>query len=102
MKTAEEVARETGPCWGDGIAAPKQCDEVYLCELHGRFAQALTAFRDDGVKEALEDHIAIAHYEEKKIRAEGRKEGREEAAKRAEELEWQEAANEIRTLKEKP
>ena len=53
-KTAEGVARATGPCWGDGIVAPRQCDEVYMCELHGGFAQALESYADSVAEEQLD------------------------------------------------
>lgn len=61
MTPAEQKARETGPCWGDGIVAPKQCDESYLCELHGRFAQALTEFAEERVKEARKNCLEAYH-----------------------------------------
>ncbi len=34
MKTAREMSMAVGPCWGDGISGPKQCDESFQCELH--------------------------------------------------------------------
>lgn len=46
MDKAEETARNTGPCWGDGLVAPKQCDESFMCELHGRFATTLRTYAD--------------------------------------------------------
>lgn len=51
MTSPDEIARGIAPCWGDGIAGPKECDEVYQCELHFRLAAALAEYGDKAVAE---------------------------------------------------
>lgn len=94
-KTAEETARAIGSCWGDGLVAPKQCDEVYICELHGRFAQALESYADSVAEERVKLYAekvnqqmrdAFEHWKELNIAdsfRDGFKDGQERMRERA-------------------
>lgn len=50
-----ERARETCPCWGDGVTGPPTCGHAGMCELHQRIAEGYAAVRAEGREEGYLD-----------------------------------------------
>lgn len=83
--TPEERARKCGPCWGDGLVSPKQCDEVYMCELHQRFEETIREAEKEAVDKDREannwfNEVQILKDQTSGAFSRGRASMREEAA----------------------
>lgn len=92
-----ERARETCPCWGDGVTGPPTCsDHGGMCELHQRIAEGYAAVRAEGRAEALSPEN-IADLEANAYEA-GAKDMRERAARESAWGAWHTIERRIRSL----
>jgi hypothetical protein len=78
--TAAELVKKI-PCWGDGIAGPKQCDESFECELHSHIHDVMN-LAAQAAREEEQSLWRLDHdLQTKKAYASGAEAMREKAAK---------------------